>query len=163
MVHLDLGKAWREEDLREEKVPWMAEVVAEVDLASSSDSASAGLASSSFAELVFSEGIEAEAGAGAAATGFVEDVLEEEVVAIEAFDVVAVVAVGCADVAETDAAVAAEVVETYSGTVLKVAEGLVDWDSGSEVAATVTSRPPLAPMPCPHLESHPPHEQDQEQ
>lgn len=159
MVHLDLGKAWREEDLREEKVPWMAEVVAEVDLASSSDSASAGLASSSFAELVFSEGFEA----GAAATGFVEDVLEEEVVAIEAFDVVAVVAVGCADVAETDAAVAAAVVGTYSGTVLKVAEGLVDWDSGSEVAATVTSRPPLAPMPCPHLESHPPHEQDQEQ
>lgn len=52
MVHLDLGKAWREEDLREEMVPWMVGVVVEVDLASSFDSAgsfdsaSAGLASS---------------------------------------------------------------------------------------------------------------------
>lgn len=89
-----------------------------------------------------------------------EDVLEEEEEAIEAFDVVVV---GCADVAETDAAVAAAVVGTYWDTVLKADEGLVDWDSGSEVAAMVTSRPPLAPMPCPHLESHPPHEQDQEQ
>jgi len=88
----------------------------ELDLESSLDSACAGLTSSCFAGLVYSEEVGA-AEAGAAGIGFVQDVLEEVVEGIEALVETVADAVAVADVVETAAAAAAAAVETYWGRV----------------------------------------------
>lgn len=93
---------------------------------------------------------------GAAGLGSVQGVVEEvaevmgavvEIVAEDAFDAGSV-----AGAVETDAAAVAAAVGTCWDRGSKVDEGLGDWDSGLVEVVRVTSQPPPAPVPCPHLE-----------